>query len=401
VIAQTEKIKDSEDWVKTNLGSVATVIVGGTPRTDVDAFWDGEISWMASGDVHLRRIFDVPGRITELGLRSSNTKIIEPPAIAIALAGQGRTRGTVALTYSPICTNQSIALVKTDENLDINYLFYDLENRYEELRTMSAGGGRAGLTKSIIESIPLFMPKPDEQRKIVEILDAADEAIAACAAALNKLLNIKAGLLNDLLARGLDASGNLRDAERQPELFKLSLLGSIPKDWKVEKLGKFSELQRGFDLPDKYRVEGDFPIYGSNGRNGSHNDFRVKAPGVITGRSGSIGFVYYIEEDFWALNTTLYVKEFFGNYPKFVKLTLESLKLERFAAATGVPSLNRNFIHPLLVKVPPIKEQRQIVEILEAHDTLIRAEETELEKLKQLKKGLMYDLLTGAKKCRI
>lgn len=85
-------------WSTATLGQVSECILGGTPSTEVPQFWGGDVPWMASGDVHLRRVKDVPGRITALGLRSSNATLTSPPAVAVGLAGQGKTRGTVALT---------------------------------------------------------------------------------------------------------------------------------------------------------------------------------------------------------------------------------------------------------------------------------------------------------------
>jgi type I restriction enzyme S subunit len=90
-------------WPEMPLGDVATVVVGGTPSTDVPAYWGGDIPWMASGDVHQKRITDVEGRITSLGLRSSNATLVEPPSVAVALAGQGKTRGTAAKVLTRAC----------------------------------------------------------------------------------------------------------------------------------------------------------------------------------------------------------------------------------------------------------------------------------------------------------
>src|SRR5271157_682498 len=143
----SDKPPFAHPWPESLLKTEADVFVGGTPSTLVPAFWGGEIKWMSSGDVHLRQIHDVPGRITDEGLRHSSAKLIDPPAVAMALAGQGKTRGTVAVTRIRICTNQSVALIKSrTDRLDVEYLFHDLAFRYEELRARSAGGGRAGLS---------------------------------------------------------------------------------------------------------------------------------------------------------------------------------------------------------------------------------------------------------------
>src|SRR2546423_904886 len=79
-------------WIEANLGSVASITLGGTPPTEIAGFWGGEIPWMSSGDVHLRRISEVSGRISDAGLRASNATLVDPPAVAVALAGQGKTR---------------------------------------------------------------------------------------------------------------------------------------------------------------------------------------------------------------------------------------------------------------------------------------------------------------------
>ncbi len=99
-------------WLVRPLGDVADITLGGTPSTDVAEFWGGTIPWMSSGEVNKKHIFEVDGRITDAGLAGSNATLVDPPAVAIGLAGQGKTRGTAALVHVRVCTNQSIALIK-------------------------------------------------------------------------------------------------------------------------------------------------------------------------------------------------------------------------------------------------------------------------------------------------
>jgi type I restriction enzyme, S subunit len=124
-------------------------------------------------------------------------------------------------------------------------------------------------------------------------------------------------------------------------------------------------LQRGFDLPTQHRVAGEFPLVSSSGISDTHHKSAVRGPGVVTGRSGSIGNVFFIDEDFWPLNTVLYVKDFHGNDPRFVFHLLKKFDLQRFASGAGVPTLNRNFVHDELVSVPPFSEQKRLVAILD------------------------------------
>lgn len=168
----------------------------------------------------------------------------------------------------------------------------------------------------------------------------------------------------------------------------------LPDRWEWRPLIDVATLQRGFDLPIQDRKQGLVPVYGSNGVDGMHNQATVRGPGVVTGRSGTIGRVYFEPADFWPLNTTLYVRDFHGNEPKFVARLLESINLTRFAASTGVPSLNRNFVHPELVRRPPGDEQIGIAAALEIVDAAVEQTEALIAKLKQVRAGLLHDLLT-------
>jgi type I restriction enzyme, S subunit len=145
--------------------------------------------------------------------------------------------------------------------------------------------------------------------------------------------------------------------------------------WVHQKLGAVCTLQRGFDLPTRDRVSGEFPLVSSSGIIDSHNTGPIKSPGVVTGRSGSIGNIFFIEHDFWPLNTTLYVRDFHGNDPRFVYHLLKQFDLKKYAGGTGVPTLNRNDVHDKLVFVPSsVAEQQRIVTILdEAFDGIATA----------------------------
>jgi type I restriction enzyme S subunit len=128
----------------------------------------------------------------------------------------------------------------------------------------------------------------------------------------------------------------------------------------------FVTLQRGFDLPKKDMLTGAVPVVGSTSIIGYHNISKVDPPGVCTGRSGSLGKVQYINEPFWPHNTSLWVKDFKGNDPRFVYYCLQSLDLGRFNAGAGVPTLNRNHLNSLHVNVPDLPKQKKIAGILSA-----------------------------------
>jgi type I restriction enzyme S subunit len=143
------------------------------------------------------------------------------------------------------------------------------------------------------------------------------------------------------------------------------------RGWKRCELGDVLTFQRGFDLPQRDRQEGNIPIVSSSGISGYHNLAKVHGPGVVTGRYGTLGQVFYIKKDFWPLNTTLFVREFRGNDPLFLSYFLRTLNLANQNAAGAVPGLNRNALHLLPICIPPFPTQRKIAAILSAYDDLI------------------------------
>ncbi len=130
--------------------------------------------------------------------------------------------------------------------------------------------------------------------------------------------------------------------------------GEVPEGWKGGSLGDLIQLQRGFDLPTQNRIDGSYPIYASTGITEFHHEYKVKAPGIVTGRSGSLGDVFYITEDFWPLNTTLWIKEYKNATPIYSYFVLKGINIQDYNSGSAVPSLNRNYIHMHELIVPNI-----------------------------------------------
>ena len=183
-----------------------------------------------------------------------------------------------------------------------------------------------------------------------------------------------------------------------PQGYKVSPLGMIPKEWEVKRLGEFAPLQRGYDLPTDKIVRGEYPVVYSNGILNYHYEYKAKGPGVVTGRSGTIGKVTFVESNYWPHNTSLWVTDFKGNNPKYVFHLYSYINLSKFASGSGVPTLNRNDVHASKFAIPPIHEQDKIVEVLDFWDTAIEKQSELIEKLKLRKRALMQQLLTGKKR---
>jgi type I restriction enzyme S subunit len=155
----------------------------------------------------------------------------------------------------------------------------------------------------------------------------------------------------------------------------------------------FVTLQRGFDLPKTEMREGPFPVLGSTSVIGHHSEFKVEPPGVVTGRSGSLGVVQFVDERYWPHNTALWVKDFKGNQPKFVYYCMQGLDFARFNAGAGVPTLNRNHLDSLEVNVPPLPIQRRIAGILSVYDELIENNQRRIKILEAMARAIFQEVV--------
>ena len=189
-----------------------------------------------------------------------------------------------------------------------------------------------------LKEIVIPIPDIEMQKRIVQILDKAQELIDKRKAQIEAL---------DQLTQSVFL-----------EMFGDPIYNT--KNWETVSFDNVVILQRGYDLPvNKRNLEGNVEVYGSNGVLSFHDEAKVTGGGIITGRSGSIGNVYYTFDDFWPLNTTLFSKETFGNNIIYLKYLLKNFKLERFVNGTGVPTLNRNIVHKEQIINVPIDLQNK------------------------------------------
>lgn len=290
-----------------------------------------------------------------------------------------------------ICST-GFAVLTCKDNFLPQYLLYTLFSKFviKQCNKMMVGGQYPALSSSQVARIVIPLPPLTEQKKIAEILSTTDEAIQKVDEAIEKTERLKKGLMHKLLTKGIGHK-EFRETE----------IGKIPKRWEIKKLIAVSTLQRGFDLPNQQRKSGKYPVIGSNGIVGYHNIHKVNGPGVIIGRSGTLGKVYFTSEDYWPLNTSLYVKDFHGNLPQFIYYFFQYINISQFSAGTGVPTLNRNLLHPIKFAIPDVLKQKKIVEILRTVDKKLELLREKKERFERIKKGLMSDLLTGRKRVKL
>lgn len=188
------------EWEERRIDSFANCYAGATPSTKVAEYWqNGSIPWMSSGEVNNREIYETEKKISELGYEKSSTKMIKPNTVVIALAGQGKTRGMVAIARISVCTNQSLCAIETNDMVNDDYLYQYLITQYDNLRRISSGDGtRGGLNLQLVGEYKVFLPVLHEQRKIADCLSSLDDVISQIQAELSAWKEFKKGLLQQM-----------------------------------------------------------------------------------------------------------------------------------------------------------------------------------------------------------
>lgn len=239
-------------WYKRKIGELCHLATGGTPsRSKPEYFEGGKIRWLVSGDIHRREITDCEGRITELGLQNSNARPLPVNSVIIALNGQGKTRGTVALLRAEATCNQSLVSINpiNHSQLSSEFLYWNLHGRYEEIRRMTGDDGneRRGLNMPLIRNIVIPIPPIEEQRRIVAVLDEAFAAIDTATTNAEKNLANSRELFEAAFRERFDHIGNDWVTYTLPE---------IAENWDY--------LRRPVTKSD--RIPGDIPYYGASGQ---------------------------------------------------------------------------------------------------------------------------------------
>ena len=264
---------------------------------------------------------------------------VKGPAIVVGRKGSAGEVTFIEADCFPIDTTYYVRRRDPTES-DIRYLYWVLKGL--DLPSLRGGAGVPGLNrKDVYAAFEIPLPPLETQEALVVEIEGYQRVADG--------------------ARAVLESYRFRMPE-QPQ-------------WPVVELGEAITLQRGYDLPKQAWRDGPYPIVGSNGVIGYHAEYRADGPGVVTGRSGTIGKVHLIAADhFWPHNTSLFVKDFRGNNPKFVKALLETLDLKSLGERTSaVPSLDRKNAHRLQIALPPVSEQEAIVAQIDAEQRLVDA----------------------------
>ena len=245
-------------------------------------------------------------------------------------------------------------------------------------------------------SQPVAVPPFAEQAAIVRFLDHSDRRIRRYIRAKQKSITLleeqKRAVIRIAMTRGLDPSVRFKPSG-------VAWLGDVPEHWEVRRLKWVTRLQRGYDLPADRRVPGPVPVVSSGGFIDTHSESRCAGPGVVMGRYGSTDAVFYVEQDFWPHNTSLFVTHFQGNTQKWCYYLLRSITKADHAGKSAVPGIDRNDLFQIVVSVPPVDEQREIVRTIEGAthdlDDAISVAQRAIALLREYRTRLIADVVTG------
>ena len=307
------------------------------------------------------------------------------------------------------CLGQRQVLLRPDpKKVDSRFLLYALQSPYIQHQigwNEGTGSTVSNLRIPVLEALSIPTPELAVQREVAETLGAIDDRITllretsttleAIAQSLFKSWFVDFDPVNAKMQGRAPEGIDQATAALFPDSFEESELGPVPKGWQIGRLDDLLVLQRGFDLPAQDRTPGDIPIIAASGPSGTHHKSMVKGPGVVTGRSGVLGRVFLELEDFWPLNTTLWVKEFKAATPCYAYEVLRLLDFKSFNAGSAVPSLNRNHIHGL----PYLLPARACVDTLELVASQIhkrcRVNVKQIQSLASIRDVLLPRLIAG------
>jgi len=237
-----------------------------------------------------------------------------------------------------------------------------------------------------------------EQRTIASFLDREtariDELVAKKERLIELLQERRTALITHAVTKGLDSTVAMKDSG-------VEWIGEIPAHWEVKALRHAVLFQRGYDLPSDAREEGTVPVVSSSGVSSIHSQAIATAPGIVTGRYGTIGTFHLLSEDYWPLNTTLYSIDLNGNEPRFLRYMLTHLSplFTLNSMKSAVPGVDRNDIHPLATAVPPIDEQYEIADFLDHEtariDALAAKVREAIDRLKEYRTALISAAVIG------
>jgi len=363
------------------LGDIATIIMGQSPKGDT-----------YNNENVGKPLINGP---TEFGRSSPKVTLFTTDSKRECEKGdlifcvRGSTTGRMNWADQNYSLGRGVCSFRGETLLATRFIRYALEVNLHGLLQLAGGGTFPNLTKDTINDFKIPFPKAYE--KYALIANEYDNLIENN----NRRITILEDMAQSLYCEWFVNFRYPGHADGKTKLTD-SPLGQIPEGWEVKRLDDYVVLQRGFDLPKRNRnEEGGIPIYAASGITGYHDQVKAKGPGIVTGRSGTLGIVNLVLEDHWPLNTSLWVKEFKICTAHYAYYLLDGIGLERFNSGASVPTLNRNDVHGNPVIAPPTCLIEKFESIASVNHKQIHLLKRKNENLKKQRDMLLPKLISG------
>ena len=367
------------------LGEVADIYSGGTPSRANPKFWGGNIPWVKTTQIKNSIIpeSEVDEWITEEGFKKSSAKMIPKGTILMAMYGQGKTRGRVAVLGLNATINQACAAISLKSTANRNFVFQQLLSKYTVIRKMSNSGGQDNLSAGLIKEITISLPPLPEQKAIAGVLECWDRGIRNLELKIENKRRTKKGLMQRLL------SGKLR-------------LPGFSNDWKEKKIDEIFDVTRGQVLAVSKMQQNQnekycYPVYSSqtksNGLTGYYTEHLYENAITWTTDGANAGDVKYRSGKFYCTNVCGVL---LGEYTNQCIAEMLNMVSEKYVSYVGNPKLMNNVMAKIKITLPPLEEQQAIAKVLSAADGEIEVLERKLATWKDQKKFLLNNLVTGS-----
>ncbi|NTU49767.1 MAG: hypothetical protein HGA87_02550 [Desulfobulbaceae bacterium] len=376
-------------WEVADLIREGVLVIGDGYRAKNSEMGAFGLPFARAGNLNNGFHFEDSDILSEVSVRLAGEKISQPGDITFTSKGTfGRfaivRENTPPFVYSPqLCYWR----VKRDGIVARTYLYYwmqgeDCMNQLNEVKGLTDMADYVSLTNQ--RRMWLSAPPLSEQKRIAGILSAYDELIENSQRRIRILESMTRALYREWFV-------NFRFPGHENHPRVSSPLGDIPQGWEVQKLGDVLELNYGKALKKESRRDGMFPVYGSSGIVGMHDKSLVKGPGIIVGRKGNVGSVFWCDNDFFVIDTAFFV---ISTLPlRFLYFALPTLNFINSDAA--VPGLSRNQAYTLEILVPPEVLLKEFSHLAGSFKKQVSALQLQTQNLRRTRDLLLPRLLTG------
>ena len=361
------------------------ISTGGTPSTAINEYWNPkQVPWLSSGEVHKKYITYTDDKISNEGLNHSSARMIKQNSVLIALAGQGKTRGTVAINRISLSTNQSIAAMTFAPDICPEFVFSNLESRYDELRKVSSGDGtRGGLNKQLVSEIQIPYTSLNEQRKIGQFFTHLDRLITLHQRKYDKLTKVKKAMLEKMFPKNGSLYPEIRfkgftDAWEQREVSNVAMISTggtpstaINEYWNPKQVPWLSS----GEVHKKYITYTDDKISNEGLNHSSARMIKQNSVLIALAGQGKTRGTVAINRISLSTNQSIAAMTFAPDIcPEFVFSNLESRydELRKVSSGDGTRGgLNKQLVSEIQIPYTSLNEQRKIGQFFTHLDRLI------------------------------